>query len=205
MRTKYPLIYMIVLFSVAGLLALAGNGDNGPTLNPSPALAANPTMLPLLEGTWAGSWSDTVFNVGGAMTFVIWAEGSNYAATGTIDVTSISPALGVLTGGAIGLDSGASLDVTFNCTELGNGTVVLTPVKSANGIMSASGSGSGNVTGALNFGPFTMNGSASDTDLSGSFDFTSPGGGKGVAEMTKTSVAVEPASWGSVKAKYRDR
>ncbi|MDX2474575.1 MAG: hypothetical protein QNL91_12805 [Candidatus Krumholzibacteria bacterium] len=51
MRTKYPLISMIVLFSVAGLLALAGNGDNGPTLNPSPALAANPAMLPLLDVT----------------------------------------------------------------------------------------------------------------------------------------------------------
>lgn len=205
MRTKYPLLYMLVLFAAAGLLALTGADENGPTFDPSPALATSPLAIPMLEGTWSGSWTDTVFAVGGPMTFVIWAEGSDYVANGTIDVSSIGSALGVLNGTATGLDSGASLDVTFDCTELGNGSVVLMPVKSASGTLNATGSGTGNVTGILNFGPFTLTGTASDTDITGSFEFTSPGGGKGIAQMTKSSVAVENKSWGSVKAKYRDR
>ncbi len=205
MRTKYPLIYMLVLLAVAGVLSLAANNSDGPAWEPTAAVAAMPTILPLLEGTWAGSWTDTVFNVSGPMTFVIWGEGSGYVATGTIDISNISPALGVLSGGATGVENGGSLDVTFNCTELGNGSVVLSPVKSAGGAMSATGSGSGTVTGSLNFGPFLLTGTASDSEITGSFDFTNPGAGKGVAQMTKTSVDVENESWGSVKAKYRDR
>ncbi len=202
MKNRNPLLYTLGLFAAASLLSLATGPRGGNTITPE-ANAAGHLALPQLEGTWSGTWTDTLYAVGGAVTLVIWAEGTDFVASGTIDVTSISGALGVLSGGAIGLNNGVSLDIDFNCTDLGGGTVVLTPVKTAGAALSASASGSGNVSAPLDFGPFTLTGTASDTEIVGSFDFTSPGGGKGIAQFNKDSVGVEPISWGSAKAAYR--
>ena len=59
------------------------------------------------------------------------------------------------------------------------------------------------VTSPLNFGDFTFDGTLSGQMICGTFDFTSPTGGAGRASMTKQS-ATEPATWGNVKALYRD-
>ena len=200
MQSRYPMIYTLVLFVVAGGLALTSGGTGGRT--PSAAVAASPAALPQLEGTWAGTWTDTLYSVGGAMTFVIWAEGNSYAATGTIDVTEIDGVLGVLNGGGTGIDNGSTLTGDFTCTNLGNGSVTLTPVDSGTSAKNANATGFGTVTAPLNFGAFTLTGTAMDTEITGSFDFTNPGGGKGVAQMTKTSVPVTVKSWGEVKAGY---
>lgn len=203
MQSRYPIIYTLVLLVLASGAALIFGGVEGGI--PSSAVAANPAAMPQLEGTWAGTWSDTLYGVGGAMTFTIWAEGNSYAANGTIDATELSPVLGVLSGGATGTDNGATLSGNFTCTDLGNGSVTLTPTKSGAGAEAASATGSGTVTGILNYGPFTLTGTATDTDISGSFDFTNPGGGKGLGQMTKISVPVTQKSWGEVKAGYLDR
>ncbi|MCB1182902.1 hypothetical protein KDM41_05675 [bacterium] len=200
MTIRQPAIYVICLFAAAGLFGM-GSGPGAPG-DPAPAVAAAPADLPPLTGTWAGSWSDTVYNVSGALQILIWAEGNAYAATGTIDVSQISAPLGVLAGGATGTDNGSTLEVAFGCTNLGNGTVTLTPTGQPG---EATASGAGTVTAPLWFGAFTLTGTASGNELTGSFDFTSPGGGKGIASLTKASVGVESASWGSVKAAYSGR
>ena len=70
-------------------------------------------------------------------------------------------------------------------------------------MVQAQGSGSGNAD-PLGFGPFTFTGSVTDTTMQGTFDFTNPGGGKGVATMTKVPTPIEPTSWGRVKKTYDD-
>ena len=200
-RKRYPIVYALALFALAALLAAAGGGQSGAPLAPAAASAGSPLALPQLTGSWSGTWTDTLYAVSGAVTLVIWNEGSGYAANGTIDVTGISGMLGVLGGGATGVDNGVTLDVQFDCTDLGGGTVVLTP----DGGGGATAAGSGNVMSPLNFGPFTLTGTASDTEIVGSFDFTSPGGGKGIAQFTKVSLPVEEQAWGSVKAAYYGR
>ena len=206
MRQKFPLIYVVSLFLAAALVASVGMSEKTPQSSLSQfflsnAVANSPAELPFLEGTWAGTWTDTVFNVTGDMTFVIWAEGADYAATGSIDVAEIGFGLGVLNGGGTGVNNGGALDISFSCANLGDGTLVLTPVKDVAG--SATATGAGTVTAPMNFGAFTLLGSATDTNIEGSFEFA--GGGRGLATMTKTSVAVESQSWGNVKATYRDR
>jgi hypothetical protein len=41
------------------------------------------------------------------------------------------------------------------------------------------------VTGALNLGAFTFSGTATQTTITGVFNFTSPTGGNGTATLTK--------------------
>ncbi len=203
MRSLYSLLYVVVLFVVVGFLPALENDNGSPTFSLQTATASKPAVFPDLQGTWSGTWTDTLYSVTGAVTFVIWHEGADYEATGSIDLSALGA--GVLGGTASATDNGTTLDVTFTCTNLGNGTVALNSVNNAAAKLTASGTGSGSVSGgALEFGAFTLTGTASETEITGSFDFTSPGGGKGIATMTRASVPVETESWGSVKAAFRN-
>ena len=165
--------------------------DEWPTLDA--ALAGDP--LPDLVGTWSGTWSDTVFAVGGAMTMDITQNGNMLSGTGTIDLTSIGFfGIGVMSGSATGTIAGNTLTFSFSADSVGMGTGTVT---------GGSGSGSGNVTAPMNFGAFLISGTATSTTMQGIFDFTNPGAGGGTAMLTKTS-PVEPQTWSQIKAAHRE-
>jgi len=117
MKVKHPVFYLVAFFCGAGLLAAVSPPSSTVNLAVGEADAVNPAVMPLLTGSWSGSWTDTLYGVTGPMTFVIWPEGNTYVATGTIDVSSLG--LGVLPGSAVGTDNGAVLSGTFNCTSPG--------------------------------------------------------------------------------------
>ena len=202
MRSRYPLAYLVLLSSAAIALFWHGDARQPAWVGPTTASAAVPLTLPDLVGQWSGTWVDTVYSVGGAITFDILRDGDSWFASGTIDVTAIAPFLGVLPGSAQATLSGNTISGQFACTDLGNGSFTLTEIPPGRGTAQiASATGSGTVTAPLSFGPFTFTGSVTDGTLGGSFDFTNPGGGKGVAAMTK-STAVRRASWGAMKSAY---
>ena len=86
-----------------------------PTLDA--ALAGDP--LPDLVGMWSGTWTDTMFTVGGAITMDITQNGNMLSGTGTIDLTSIGFfGIGVMSGSATGTITGV--------WNAGAGTLTLT-------------------------------------------------------------------------------
>jgi len=201
MAKKSSLVYLVGVFALAVLFSVMLPGHEAPTLLPPTVTAASPAAWPDLLGTWAGTWTDTVFNVNGPMTIMVWQEGVDFAAAGTIDVSALG--LGTLTGAAAGFDDGTTLTVNFSCTDLGNGTLALTQVKSVGNTLASSGAGSGTVTAPLSFGSFLFDCLGTAVAIGGSFHFTSPGSGAGKVQMTKLSVPVQEQSWGSLKAGYR--
>lgn len=128
-----------------------------------------------LHGTWTGTWEDTIYDVSGALEATFAVNGSNVTASGVIGLQEF--ALGDKSGSGSGTISGPTLSFTFTSDAFGSGSGTL----DAGGC----GSGTGTVTGTLEFGAFTFAGSANPTTISGTFDFTSPSGGKGVASLTK--------------------
>ena len=185
-------VYLVVVFLVAAGIA----HHHGVPNSVSPATAGTVVRVgpvPDLMGSWQGTWSDTVYSVNGAMTLQISLSGNDYTATGTIDVSQIDPSLGTLSGSASGTLNGDLLDFTFSCTDLGNGT---------GSFDGGDASGSGSVTAPLNFGAFTFTGTATDTEINGTFDFTSPTGGAGIAQLSK-GVPVSNDGWGEIKSLYR--
>ncbi|HUO83641.1 MAG TPA: Ig-like domain-containing protein [Thermoanaerobaculia bacterium] len=134
-----------------------------------------PSPFSFLAGTWVGTWEDTRYNVSGTLEATFTVNGSNVTATGVIGLQSLQ--LGNETGSGTGTVSGETLNFTFSADTVGNGSGSL----SAGG----AGSGAGSVTGVLNFGAFTYTGTVTPTEISGTFAFTSPTGGHGVASLTK--------------------
>lgn len=165
--------------------------DDWPALDA--ALAGEP--LPDLVGTWSGTWMDTVFAAGGAITMDITQNGNQLSGTGTIDLTSIGLfGLGIMSGSATGSIVGNTLGFSFSADSVGMGAGTVT---------GGTASGGGNVTAPLNFGAFLISGTATSTTMQGIFDFTSPGAGGGTAMLTKTS-PVEPQTWSEIKAAHRE-
>jgi len=203
MRVRYPLIYFGILLVAAVGLSLTP-GDEIPThLTFPPALAAEPADLPLLEGTWEGSWTDTLYNVTGSMTIEVSVDGSDYFATGSIDVSEIDADLGTLNGTANGSSDGALISGTFDCANLGSGTASIGGAFKVGGKVQATGSGSGSVGAPLLFGPFVFTGTVAEGVMWGVFDFTNPGGGEGKAVLTNDALPNAQRTWGGLKAEYR--
>ena len=146
--------------------------------------------LPELAGDWVGTWQDTVYSVSGSVSMTVTTNGSQFDATGVIDMSPFG--MGDVSGTATGQSSGDVLTFDFSAALVGNGSGTL------NG---SDGEGTGTVTSPLDFGAFTFEGSASDAGIDGAFDFTSPTGGAGVVELTK-SVSVQYQSWGALKADF---
>jgi hypothetical protein len=150
-----------------------GNGTGN--FNPgSQLLLLDDAPLPSLLGTWTGTWEDTRYNVSGSLSFTITQNGPNLLADGIIGLASLG--LGNETGTATGIISGNKLSFNFNSSTVGSGSGTITGNKAQ---------GSGSVTGLLNFGDFNFSGTVTDNELGGTFEFTSPTGGWGVASLTK--------------------
>jgi hypothetical protein len=187
-----------VWFYTIGLLALALGLSFGTTakLQPPPAHAitvVGPAAVPDLSGTWEGSWSDTRYSVSGSMSLVIALNGADYSATGSIDISEIDLLLGQLNGTATGTISGNTMSFSFSATNLGTGTGTFTD---------GGATGTGTVTAPLGFGAFEFSGTVTGGQMDGTFNFTSPTGGNGVASLSR-SVAGDEANWTEIKASYR--
>jgi len=128
-----------------------------------------------LTGTWKGTWTDTRYNVSGSLEATFTVSGSTVTATGVIGLENLG--LGKETGSGTGTVSGQTLNFTFTSNTVGNGSGSLSS--------GGAGSGSGTVTGVLNFGAFTYTGNVTQTEISGTFEFTSATGGYGVAILTR--------------------
>lgn len=136
---------------------------------------STPSSFSFLEGTWVGTWTDTRYDVSGTLEATFTVNGSTVTATGVIGLESLS--LGKETGSGTGTVSGETLNFTFSADTVGTGSGSLDAGRE--------GSGSGSVTGVLNFGAFTYTGTVTESEISGTFNFTSPTGGNGVASLTK--------------------
>ncbi|MEZ5065987.1 MAG: hypothetical protein R3B81_14735 [bacterium] len=183
------LVAAAVLFVALPRLGRTGDVDAVTRLAEPIAPAARGT-LPDLTGMWEGAWADTVFFVGGTLSFDITQNGNLVTGTGTIGLQALG--LGERTGTASGTISGSTMTFSFSADSVGMGNGTL------NG---GTGSGTGNVTAPLNFGNFTFDGVATDVSIAGTFGFTNPGSGGGTGALTKTS-AVEDRSWSGIKAAY---
>ena len=143
MKTRYPLLYFAFLLAVAIGLSQTPFDKPLPSVPVAPALAAVPAELPILEGTWEGSWTDTLYNVTGSMTIEISVDGTDYFASGTIDVSEINAGLGTLSGSGSGSTDGATFSGTFDCASLGSGTATIGGAFKIGDKVQAVGSGSG--------------------------------------------------------------
>ncbi len=162
-----------VLVLAAGMLSGCGQSERGGSpVESSPPRA---TTFTDLAGAWRGTWTDTRYNVSGTLEATFTVSGDAVRATGTIGLQSLG--LGDETGSGSGTISGQNLGFTFSASTVGSGAGTLS--------ITGTGSGSGTVTGVLNLGAFTYEGTAAGTSISGSFTFTSPTGGRGVATLTK--------------------
>jgi hypothetical protein len=192
-RSIWPPIYVAGLLLVVGVLAISG--PQGSSEAHGQVTFAFVDTIPDLTGTWVGTWADTVYLAGGSMTWEISRDGSDYTASGTIDFTYFG--MGLLSGSAEGNITSAFADhvmeFTFEAAMIGNGSGTI------NGNI---GSGGGTVTAPLNFGEFTFEGVVVEGNIAGTFDFTSPTGGAGIASLTKQT-ATERSTWGDIKALYR--
>ncbi len=185
-------IYTVALF----VLALGLSTGSTSHLQPLPARAitvVGPSVLPDLSGNWQGTWSDTRYGVSGAMSLAIAISGSDYTATGTIDISQIDPLLGQISGTASGTIVGNTMTFSFSATDLGTGTGTFTD---------GAVSGSGTVSAPLSFGDFEFSGTVTAGQMNGTFNFLAPTGGNGVATLSRT-VANEDVNWGEFKADYR--
>lgn len=203
MNTRYPFLYFAFLIAVAMGLSQTSLDKSLSPAPITPALAAEPAELPLLEGTWQGSWTDTLYNVTGSMTIEIAVDGSDYSATGTIDVSEINAGLGTLNGTGSGSSDGVTLSGTFDCANLGSGTATIGGAFKIGNKVQAVGSGSGSVGAPLLFGPFVFSGTVAEGVIWGTFDFTNPGGGEGRAVLTNEALPTTQTTWGALKAKHR--
>ncbi len=192
MNSRSTLIYLALLF-----LVLAGTFTMAFHETPAPPIVTerNGAALPTLAGTWTGTWQDTIFNVGGAMSFVIEEDTRGFTATGTIDFTEINFGQGEMTGTATGSAVGDLLRFDFVANEVGTGEGTI------NG-QAASGSGTV-VGGPMDFGDYTFTGTATDQVIWGSFDFTSEGSGAGKAMLFNTTPTA-PTSMSALKASYNE-
>ena len=174
----------IATVSAAGLVTAVGSGTatisvsyQGKTasVGVTVTLPQDNSAFVFLAGNWAGTWTDTRYNVSGTLQATFTVNGTTVNATGVIGLASLG--LGNEPGTGTGTISGQALNFTFTAATVGSGSGVL-----AGG---GQGTGSGTVAGVLNFGPFTFSGTAAKTTISGTFQFTSPTGGNGVASLTK--------------------
>ena len=95
--------------------------------------------VPDLTGEWHGSWNDTLFNVVGDLDWVITRDGSDFSATGTIEMSNWG--MGYKPGTATGTLSGRppeqTLTFTFQADNVGSGSGT---------VVGTAGSGAGTVT-----------------------------------------------------------
>ncbi len=132
------------------------------------------TTPPAFSGNWSGTWVDTRYNVSGNISAVLTQNTTTISGTGVIDLSALG--LGNQTGTASGTITGNTITFSFNAANVGSGSGTL---------VGNNGSGTGTVVAPLNFGAFTFSGTASNTVISGTFNFTSPTGGHGTINMTK--------------------
>jgi hypothetical protein len=164
-----------VLLFVVGCSASKDGGDSGGgSTSPTDPGTVTAGEFEYLIGTWTGTWTDTRFNVSGSLSATMAMNGNAVEATGTIGLQSLG--LGDEPGTATGTVDGNAISFTFNADTVGSGE---------GSVAGTTGSGMGSVLGALNFGDFTFEGTAEGTTIDGTFDFTSPTGGNGVATLTK--------------------
>ncbi len=169
MQSSATLLALVVLGALAYPLAGCKSNHNSPT---SPATSAD---FSFLNGTWTGTWTDTRYNVTGSLQATFTVNGANVSAIGVIGLQSLG--LGGESGNGSGTVSGDTLNFTFSAATVGSGAGTLK--------VSGAGTGNGTVTGALNFGAFTFQGTGDASKIEGTFNFTSPTGGNGVATLTK--------------------
>jgi hypothetical protein len=163
---------VLVLGLAAGLGSCTASEEGAP-MDPTGGISSS--QFRFLEGTWTGTWTDTRYNVSGTLQATFVVDGNDVTASGVIGLGSLG--LGNETGTATGTASGNTLTFTFSSDTVGTGSGTL----NTDGV----GGGTGAVTGALDFGAFTFSGSASEGGISGTFNFTSPTGGNGIASLTK--------------------
>lgn len=138
----------------------------------SKAFIFNPVVANFI-GHWSGTWTDTVFGVGGTLEVWIERDGDNFTVTGTIGLAELFLSDGSGTSEVSFI--GNLITFTFSDDVLGSGSGTI----DGNTI---SGSGTTGI-----FGPFTYTGSINPagTTITGTFDFTDPGAGGGVVSLTK--------------------
>lgn len=158
------------------LLGLVMPGCGSSSSSSSGTSNSNTVSTHSLVGTWEGTWTDTVFDVSGAISVTISQSESSLSGTGTINLESLG--LGDESGTASGTIDGEIVTFTFSAATVGSG---------GGTISGSSVSGSGTVTGALNYGPFTFSATVSGDTITGTFDFTDPSGGAGTATLTRQS------------------
>ncbi len=186
---KRPLFAYFTLLALV-LVALSGTAFRStPHVPATAAGAASAADLSNLDGTWTGTWQDTIYGVGGDMTFDFNVAGSVFE--GTIDLSMLG--LGVQSGSASVIAATDSFEFTGSLVGWGRGELP--------GDGSASGFGS--VTPPLGYGDFTFNGTVGDGVLWGTFDFLSPTGGAGKAILWNTT-PTEETNMSAVKSAYGD-
>ncbi len=193
--------YLSVLFAVATLVSITGRPAETVVTAADQSMSAA-TAIPDLSGTWTGSWFDTVFTVGPYdMTFVLTQDAGSVSGTGTIDFSAFG--FGVVNGTCSGTISGNVLTGTFTAgsgPSMGSGSLTLTGMTMSRGITNATASGSGSNF----FGPFVIEGTVTDTQITGTFGFTNPGSGGGTGTMIKQSSPIREETLGKVKAEFAD-
>jgi hypothetical protein len=192
MTHKYttPHTYVLILACTAILLSLLGAI---PADRSGSTFKFNSQDVPDLAGSWAGSWEDTRYFVSGDVVLTIEIVGDQWTANGTIDFTDVGMGVGIVPLSATGTLVGNTLTYDFDTGPLGSGSATLIGTVHA---------GTGTAVDPIPFGDFDMGGTASSSEISGTFDFTSPTGGEGTMILTRT-VAAETASWSDVKASWR--
>jgi hypothetical protein len=163
--------------AICGVFLLAAgcssaSKDGGGT--PTEPVVVTESEFAFLVGTWTGTWTDTVFDVEGTLSATMTMSGTDVDATGVIGLQALG--LGDEEGVATGTISGDTLTFTFEATSVGTGEGTF-----SGGV----GSGMGSVMGMLDFGDFTFEGTATETTIDGTFQFTAPSGGSGVATLIK--------------------
>jgi hypothetical protein len=167
-----------IAFSAAVMsLTTCGRSSGGsPTTPTNPGGGTSTGNFSFLAGTWIGTWTDQRYGVSGTLQATFAVSGSTVTATGTIGLASLG--IGNQSGTGTGTVTGSTLNFTFSANAVGTGSGSVT---------NGAGSGTGTVTGVLNLGGFTYAGTANANTISGTFQFTSPTGGNGVASLTKQS------------------
>jgi hypothetical protein len=196
-RPWQPGVYVLGLLLVAGVIALLGHDGGGPAR--AEQTAPSSATLPNIVGSWAGTWKDTIYmglEEEYFMTWQITQVREEYCATGIIDFSyffGMGPTVGSAAGTVTGALRADTLHFTFEAGGLGGGSGTVT-----------GGVGTGSGTNILVFPiDFTFQGTVTETLIRGTFDFPDPGG-SGWARMGKVQTPVERASWGEIKARYRD-
>ncbi len=183
-------LYLAAVLVVSLALAVSGYQAADRDQVDSPPASAGSRDIPALVGTWTGTWEDTRYFVSGAVSCTINQDGSEFFATGMIDLTDLG--LGEQTGSANGSLERGTLTFTFSAAQVGSGGGVL---------IDGDCTGSGTVTAPLDYGDFEFAGTATDNEIDGTFTFSSPSGGWGVVSLAKL-VPAEKTSWGGLKARY---